>query len=170
MKSKKIALYGVMIATALILSYVEAQIPALIAIPGMKLGLTNLVVLTALYLMGGGAAFAINLFRILLVALLFGNAASLAFSAAGGILSTLVMFLLKKTDRFRMIPVSIAGGITHNVGQILVAMLLLDTASLAWYMAVLWFSGMVSGALVGLLGGLLCGRLEKILGKGGLPI
>lgn len=167
MKTKKIALYGLLTAVALLLSYLEAQLPAFVAIPGIKLGLTNLVVLVALYRMGSGAALGINAVRILLAALLFGSGASLAFSAAGGILSTLVMIGLKKTGRFRVIPVSIAGGVAHNVGQILAAMVLLGTEKLAWTLAVLWFSGMIAGAVIGLLGGLLCRRLQAIADRRG---
>lgn len=165
MNGKTIARYGLLIALALILSYAEAQIPAFFAVPGMKLGLTNLVVLLALYLMGSGSAVTINMIRIALVALLFGNGMSLAYSAAGGLLSGGVMILLKKAGRFSVVTVSIAGGVMHNVGQILVAMVLLGTSSLAWYLLILWFTGIASGAVIGILGGLLCGRLEKYAGQ-----
>ena len=165
MNGKTIARYGLLIALALILSYAEAQIPAFFAVPGMKLGLTNLVVLLALYRMGSGSAVTINMIRIVLVALLFGNGMSLAYSAAGGLLSGGVMILLKKTGRFSVVTVSIAGGVMHNVGQILVAMVLLGTSSLAWYLLILWFTGIASGAVIGILGGLLCGRLEKYVGQ-----
>ena len=165
MNGKTIARYGLLIALALILSYAEAQIPAFFAVPGMKLGLTNLVVLLALYLMGSGSAVTINMIRIVLVALLFGNGMSLAYSAAGGLLSGGVMILLKKTGRFSVVTVSIAGGVMHNAGQILVAMVLLGTGSLAWYLLILWFTGIASGAVIGILGGLLCGRLEKYAGQ-----
>lgn len=161
MNGKKVARYGLLIAAALILSYIEAQIPAFFAVPGMKLGLTNLVVLLALYLMGSRSALAINFVRIFLVAVLFGNGMSLAYSAAGGLLSGLVMILLKRTGRFGVVTVSIAGGVAHNIGQILVAMALLKTSALAWYLLILWFTGIASGAVIGTLGGLLCRRLEK---------
>jgi len=163
MKTKKIALYGVLTAVALILSYVEAQLPSFTAIPGIKLGLTNIVVLIALYFMGNSAALGINILRIILVTLLFGNGASLAFSAAGGILSTLVMIVLKRTERFQIISVSVAGGITHNIGQILAAVIILNTKSIAWYLPVLWFSGIISGAVIGLLSAMLCKRLAKTM-------
>ena len=169
MNGKTIARYGLLIALALILSYAEAQIPAFFAVPGMKLGLTNLVVLLALYLMGSGSAVTINILRIVLAALLFGNGMSLAYSAAGGLLSGGVMILLKKNGRFSVVTVSIAGGVMHNVGQILVAMLLLGTSSLAWYLLILWFTGIASGAVIGILGGLLCGRLEKFAGQEKTP-
>lgn len=165
-RTQRVAEYGLLIALAMILSYVEAQIPAFFAVPGMKLGLTNIVVLMALYQMGAKSAWVINAVRIFLVSLLFGSTVSLAYSLAGGILSGAVMMLLKKSNRFRMLTVSIAGGIMHNVGQILVAMLLLETTALAWYLVILWFSGLASGALIGILGEELCKRWERLKLRG----
>lgn len=157
-----------LIAVAMVFSYAEAQIPAFFAVPGMKLGLTNLVVLAALYLIGDGSAIAINLIRIFLVSVLFGNGMSLAYSAAGGLLSGFVMIVLKRTGRFSIMTVSIAGGISHNVGQILVAIALLETNALAWYLLILWFTGLASGATIGLLGGMMCDRLKKLMEKGAI--
>lgn len=158
----KVATYGILIALAMILSYVEAQIPAFFAVPGMKLGLTNVVVLFALYRINNKSAFFINLLRILLVGLLFGNGMSIAYSLAGGMLSTLAMMLLKKFGKFQMVTVSIVGGVCHNIGQILVAILILQTTALAWYLLVLWFSGLASGLVIGLIGAELVKRLGKI--------
>ncbi len=165
-KTQRTALYGLLIALAMILSYVEAQIPVFFAVPGMKLGLTNIVVLYALYRIGYSGAFLINLARILLVGMLFGNGMSIAYSLAGGLLSTLIMMLLKKTGKFRIVTVSIAGGITHNIGQILVAVVMLQTTELAWYLLVLWFSGLASGCVIGLICGELVKRLKNISGDG----
>jgi heptaprenyl diphosphate synthase len=165
-KTKSIAQYGLLVALALILSYAESQIPAFFAVPGMKLGLTNIVVLVALYGMGNRSAIAINLVRIFLVSVLFGNGMSLAYSLAGGLLSGAIMLLLKRTHKFSLVGVSIAGGIAHNVGQILTAMAMLQTTALGWYLLVLWISGLVSGALIGILGGEMCRRLEQIKQKG----
>lgn len=162
-RTKTVARYGLLVALAMIMSYLEAQLPVFFAIPGMKLGLTNVVVLVALYGMGYGSAAVVNLVRIVLVSMLFGNGMSLAYSLAGGILSGAVMMLLKRTNAFSMVAVSIAGGIAHNIGQILVAMLVLQTAALGWYLLVLWVSGLVSGAIIGVIGGELCRRLQKIL-------
>ena len=164
--TRKIAQYGLLVALALILSYVEAQLPVFFAVPGMKLGLTNLVVLTALYGMDAKSAFAINILRIFLVSILFGNGMSLAYSIAGGLLSGAVMFLLKATGKFSIVTVSIAGGIAHNVGQICAAMVLLQTTALGWYLLVLWVSGLLSGAVIGIVGGELCRRLEQLKQKG----
>ena len=162
MNTKRVALYGIMIALAMILSYVEAQIPAFFAIPGMKLGLTNIVVVVALYVMDSKSAMFINIVRIILVSLLFGTAMSFAFSIAGGMLSTIVMILLKKADKFGTVGVSAAGGITHNIAQILVAILLLGTKAIAWYLAILWISGVASGILIGIIAGIIAGRLPSV--------
>jgi heptaprenyl diphosphate synthase len=147
---------------AMILSYVEVQIPSFFAIPGMKLGLTNVVVLYALYCMGDKSALMINFIRIFIVSLLFGNGISIAYSVAGGLLSGLVMIVLRKTGKFGIVTVSIAGGVAHNIGQILVAMYLLNVTAIAWYLLILWFTGIASGLLIGILGGELCRRLGKI--------
>ena len=158
-KTSKITLYGIFAALAMILSYVELQIPAFFAVPGMKLGLTNIVVVVALYVLGEKSAFFINLIRILVVSLLFGTVMSLWFSLAGGILSTLIMILLKKTGKFSPVGVSAAGGITHNIGQIIIAMILLQTKFIVWYLPALWLSGVVSGVIIGIIGGIVCKHL-----------
>lgn len=166
-KTIYLALYGVLVALALVLSYAESQIPVFFAVPGMKLGLTNLVVVVALYKLGDKSAFSINLIRILLVSLLFGTVMSLWFSLAGGLLSTLVMIFLKHTNKFGVVVVSMVGGVTHNIGQLLVAMVVLQTKQLGWYLVILWFTGLITGALIGLLGGELVRRLDKIQLGGG---
>ncbi len=113
------------------------------------------------------SALIINVVRILLVSFLFGNGVSLLYSLAGGVLSTVVMILLKKTGKFRIVTVSIAGGVCHNIGQILVAMALLQTTNLAWYLLILWFTGLAAGAVIGVIGAILCRRLKGVLSGGG---
>ena len=159
MKSKKIAYYGLCIALAFVLSYVESLFPTFIAVPGVKLGLTNLVVLIALVKIGKKDAFFINMIRILLVGLTFGTAFSLLYSFAGGILSFLVMMLFYGKNRFSVIGVSVAGGVSHNVGQILVAMVVLESNALLYYLPVLILSGTLAGVVVGIL----CGEVVKRL-------
>lgn len=159
--TKELAFYGLMIALAMILSYLESLIPPFFAIPGMKLGLTNLVVLIMLYFRGAKSALFINAVRIILVSLLFGNSMSFVYGIAGGVLSGAVMILLKRTGKFSIVAVSIAGGVAHNIGQILAAIILMNTTSIAWYLVVLWFTGVASGAVIGILGGLLCKKLQK---------
>ena len=154
MRAKRIASFGILTALALILGYVEMQIPPLFAVPGMKLGLTNLVVLFALYRMGSKDAILINLIRIGISAILFGSGVSFLYSVAGGLLSGLVMILLKKWDRFSAVGVSVAGGLSHNVGQLLVATVLMGTGKIFYYLPVLWLSGTAAGLVIGLLCGL----------------
>lgn len=162
MTIRKISQYGMMVALALIMSYIEAQIPAFFAVPGMKLGLTNIVVVVSLYLLGSKSAMFINIVRIILVSLLFGNTMSLAFSFVGGMLSTLIMIILKKSGKFSTVGVSAAGGITHNIGQILVAIFLLNTSAITWYLPILWISGIISGVVIGIIAGIVTSRLTKV--------
>ncbi len=163
-KVNRLTLYGVLTALALILSYVEASLPAFVAIPGMKLGLTNIVVMFALYAMGEKAAGLINITRILIAALLFGSALSLAFSLAGGILSLIVMIIAKRTDKLSLVSVSVLGGLSHNIGQILVAMIVMNTRAIALYLPILWITGILSGIVIGVIGALIIKRVptEKL--------
>lgn len=163
MGAKRVARYGLLIALAMVLSYAETLIPAFFAVPGMKLGLTNLVVMIALYRMGSRDAILLNLLRIVLVSMTFGNAFSLLYSLAGGVLSGAVMILLKRTGRFSMMAVSVAGGIAHNVGQILMAMVLLETKQVGYYLLVLWWSGLAAGLVIGLVSYEITKRLPDAL-------
>ncbi len=163
MGAKRVARYGLLIALAMVLSYAETLIPAFFAVPGMKLGLTNLVVMIALYRMGSRDAIILNLLRIVLVSMTFGNAFSLLYSLAGGVLSGAVMILLKRTGRFGMMSVSVAGGIAHNVGQILMAMVVLETRQVGYYLLVLWWSGLAAGLVIGLVSYEITKRLPDAL-------
>ena len=127
----------------------------------MKLGLPNLAIVFALDRLGWKDAWVISLVRVALVALLFGNGASLAYSMAGAALSLAVMGLLWKTGKFSSVGVSVAGGVAHNAGQILVAMALLETARLAWYLPVLWISGVIAGVVIGAASGVLVKRVPE---------
>ena len=129
MKTKRIAAIGLLIALAMILSYVETLFPVFFAVPGMKLGLTNLVIIVALYTLKPMDAFLVNIVRIVLVAFTFGNMFSMIYSLAGGMLSFLVMYLLKRSDRFGAVGISAAGGVAHNLGQIIVAIFVLEHQS-----------------------------------------
>ncbi len=161
--TKKIALYGVLVAAAMILSYVESVIPPFFALPGMKLGLTNIVVVFSLYRLGSGSAMSLNIIRIVLLSLLFGGPSVMIYSLAGGMLSSVCMIALKKLSLFSVTAVSTAGGVAHNVGQILVAMLWLKTAGLGWYLLILWFTGAASGVLIGIAGSILIKRIPENL-------
>ena len=159
MAGKRVAQYGLLVALALVLSYIAAQIPAFFVVPGMKLGLTNVVVLVALYRMGSKDALILNLVRILLVAFTFGNTFSMLYSLAGGFFSYLAMLAGKKSKAFSAVGVSVLGGVAHNIGQILVAMAVLETGKLVYYLPFLLVSGLAAGVLTGVLGGQLIRRL-----------
>lgn len=161
-KPKFIAFAGVSIALAMVLAYIEVIIPPLFpAIPGIKMGLPNIVIVFMLYRRGPAFAAIVSLLRILLVSMLFGNAMALMYSLAGGILSLLVMILLRKLNFLSAVGVSVAGGVTHNVGQILMAMLLLNTSELGYYLVILTVTGTISGILIGLCGAALIKRVPK---------
>ena len=162
MNTKKTAFIGLAISLAMILSFVESQIPAFVAIPGVKVGLPNLVIVFLLYKIGWKESVLVNVLRVVLVSLLFGNVQTLSFSLAGAALSLLGMILLKKTEKFSPIAVSIAGGVLHNVGQILAACLWTQTPQIAYYLPVLLLSGTIAGVVIGLVGGMLVKRLDKI--------
>lgn len=161
MKTKRVAFLGLSIALAMILSFVESQIPALVAIPGIKVGLPNLVIVFLLYRIGWKEAVIVSVIRTLLVSMLFGNIQMLTFSVAGAALSLAAMILLKKTNWFSTVTVSIVGGIFHNIGQIAAAILWTETVGIVTYLPVLLVSGTVAGAVIGLISGMLVERLKK---------
>ena len=146
---------------ALLFSYVEAMIPFVPQIPGIKLGLANIVVIIALYRYSARTALVVNLVRIFLAGFLFSGVFGILYSAAGALLSLLVMTLLKKSGRFHLVSISMAGGVFHNVGQLIVASLLVGTSGILSYLPVLWFVGMGMGSLVGVLDSLILTRLPR---------
>ncbi len=159
----KLTQLSLLTAVALILSYVEAVLPPIFsAVPGVKIGLPNIVIIFVLYRMGISSAISVALLRISLSSLLFGNPISFLYSLAGALFSIAVMVLLKKMNFLSAVGVSVAGGIFHNVGQILAAMLLLKTAQIGYYMIVLSITGTISGLFVGLCSALLVYRIPKI--------
>lgn len=149
MKTGRIAHYGLFAALAVLMGYVEMLVPVPVPIPGVKLGLANVVVLTMLYYMDAKSAFFISLVRVVLCGLLFAGFAGLLYSLSGALLSFAAMALLKKTGRFSIIGVSVAGGIFHNVGQITVAALTVENVKMAYYLPFLLVSGVVTGFLIG---------------------
>lgn len=164
MQSKKIATIGMMIAIAFVLNYIEVLIPINVGIPGVKLGMSNIVVVFCLYTLGPVTAFAIAIIRIILCGLTFGSISSMIYSLAGGMLSYAVMFLMKKINRFSIYGVSVVGGVSHNLGQILMAMLILQTKLLIYYYPFLIVTGVVAGFFVGMLSALLVKRLKPLYG------
>lgn len=162
MKSKKIAKYGLMIALCLILTYVEVLIPFNFAIPGVKLGLSNIVVLYALYNFDIKSAFCINILRILLAGFLFSNPITIAYSISGGFLSLIAMILIKSVKCLSVISISITGAIFHNIGQIIAAYFLLGSDKIIYYLPFLLISGLVTGLLTGIVGAIVVERTSNI--------
>lgn len=160
--TKSIAISAMLLALSMIFSYIEVLIPVDIAIPGVKLGLANLIVVSGIFYLKGRKVLLISIMRIILVALLFGNVMTLAYSLAGGILSFLVMLGLKQIKGFSVIGISVAGGVSHNIGQLLVAILILSSGKLLVYLPVLMISGLITGALIGIV----AARVMKVLGIG----
>ena len=145
MDYKKIPYYGLFAALAILMGYVEMLFPMPIPIPGVKLGLANVIIIIMMYFMDTKSAFFVSLVRVFLSGLLFAGFAGLLYSLAGAMLSFAVMALLKKTGKFSIIGVSLAGGVFHNLGQILVAMLVLETAEIGYYMIILTLTGTLAG-------------------------
>ena len=160
MQAKKIAAMGLLVALAMVLSWVEQLVPLSVQVPGVKLGLANLAVIFALYRLGARAARSVSLLRVALVSITFGNAYSLWYSLAGAVLSLLVMGLLRKTGKFSLLGVSVAGAVSHNLGQIAVAAAVLGAASMAYYLPVLLVSGTAAGVCVGAVAAILVRRIQ----------
>ncbi len=158
------AYFGVFTALALILSYVELLIPINFGIPGAKLGLANLVIVVVLYRNGWKEAFLLSVVRIVLAGFMFTNLFSILYSLAGGILSLGVMSLLKWKNIFSVTGVSIAGGVSHNVGQLLVAMAVVETYQVGWYLPALLIAGVLTGLLIGILSAGILKRIRFIDG------
>lgn len=165
MTTKRVAYCAMLTALAMIFGYVEALIPFGFGIPGVKLGLANIVIVLALYILPGYQAFAIQLMRIVLVSFLFGNLSMMIYSLAGGVFSFLVMYFMKKGNGFSITGVSIAGGVSHNIGQLLVAVLVVQNLKIAFYFPALMLAGLVTGCLIGMLAYQLKPVLDKIAEK-----
>ena len=162
-KTKKIALLGLLASLAMVLSYIEMLLPPLYsALPGIKMGLPNIVIIFTLYKLGVKEAVTVSAIRLLWIGLLFGNVMTLAYSVAGATLSLALMALLKHFGLFSIAGVSVVGGISHNVGQIAVAIFLLERAEIGYYLIVLSLTGTVAGLLVGLASGYLLKLLKKL--------
>ena len=165
-KNRTVAFLGLCTALAMILAYAEVLLgPLFPAVPGIKMGLPNIVIMFLLYRKGIKSAICVSLVRIVLVSILFGNAMSFMYSLAGADISLSVMVLLRRLNFMSEIGVSVAGGVAHNLGQVLTAMLLLETSELGYYMAVLTVTGTVAGILVGLCSSVLVKKVPENLFK-----
>ena len=160
METRKVVHMGMLIALAMILSFIESQIPAFVAIPGMKIGLANIAIVFALYTLDFRNALVVSLIRVVLSCLLFGSAVSLAYSLAGALISLTGMALLKKSGFFGVIGVSVCGAVLHNLGQIGVAWLILKTQALVYYLPFLLFSAVAGGIVIGIISAVVIKRIN----------
>lgn len=149
--NKRIAHLGLLTGAAMILGYIETLLPVFTGVPGVKLGLANLAVVFVLYLYGMKEAVLVSFARILAIGFLFGNLFSIGYSLAGAALSLLCMMIVKRAKDVSMIGVSIIGGVSHNIGQLFVAMILVENFSLVYYLPVLLISGVITGMCIGIL-------------------
>jgi heptaprenyl diphosphate synthase len=152
---------GVFTAMAMVLSYVEAILPINFGIPGMKLGLANLITVIILYKVDFKCALTVSVLRIVLSGFLFGNLFSIVYSLSGGLLSLFAMTLAKKIKLFSVCGVSILGGVMHNVGQLIVAVIILESFNLTYYLPMLLVSGLITGMLIGVISGELIKRTRE---------
>ena len=160
--ARKVASSGLLLALAVLFGYVEAIIPVPMPVPGMKLGLANIVIVTILYLAGWKEAIVISALRVLIIGFLFGNLFSISYGLAGTALSILGMALVRKTRRFSVVSVSALGGVLHNCGQILVATLVVIGFPWKWYLPVLMLAGLGAGIVTGFLNRLIIPRVKRL--------
>ena len=158
---EKIAQCGLLTAMMLVLGFIESLLPVAVGVPGIKLGLSNGVLLFALYMMDAPTAFVLMLLKVLLSGLLFGGVSAMMYAMAGGVLSMLGMILLKKL-KFNLLTVSMACAVLHNLAQVLLAMIILETDQLIYYMAVLLLVGLACGAVTGVAARATIGHMKKI--------
>lgn len=158
----RVAYFGVFTALALIFSYIESLIPFQIGIPGIKLGLANLIVVIALYKMSLREAYLLSVTRVVLSGFIFGSLFSILYSLAGALLSLTVMAVLKKSGGFSVLGVSIAGGVMHNIGQLAVAVFVVRTFSISYYLPVLLIAGLITGLVIGIVSDHMLRRLSGL--------
>ena len=156
------AYFGVLTALALIFSYIETLIPIQFGVPGIKLGLANLIIVIVLYKTDWREALLLSVVRIIIAGFIFGNLFSIVYSLAGGVLSLAVMVLLKRTDRFSVAGISMAGGVCHNIGQLVVAMIAVETYQVGYYLPVLLVAGLITGAVIGAAAGEVLKRIRNL--------
>lgn len=160
METRRIAQIGVLVSLAMVLSYLESLFPVFLAVPGIRIGLANIAIVFALYHLGFRAALGISVVRVVLSALLFGSVISMSYSLCGALISIAMMAILKRSGLFGTVAVSVVGGVSHNLGQIAVACLILQTKAIAYYIPVLILSGVVSGVVIGKVSAVVIARLE----------
>ena len=166
-RNKKLANMAMLVALAMIFSYVESLIPINFGVPGMKLGVANLVTVTGLYFLKTPEVLAVSVLRVLLTGFIFGNGMSIIYSLAGAVVSLLAMVLVKKMDGISIVGVSITGGVFHNIGQIVVASFVVDNYYIFGYLPILILTGAVTGAIIGIVSRLVLDRIDKFYNNKG---
>ena len=162
-KTRRIALLGILTSVSLVLSYIEAILPPIwSAVPGIKMGLPNIIIVLLLYRFSFKDAAVVSLIRISIMSLLFGNAMIFLYSLAGAALSLFVMKAFKKMDFLSTVGVSITGGVTHNLGQIIVAIIIMQTKEIGYYMIVLAITGTIAGVLIGIVSAVVLRYFKKL--------
>lgn len=152
---KKIAIIAIFITLALVLSYVDSLIPLAIMVPGIKIGLANIVIILSLYMIGEKETILISTIRVILSSLLFGTILTFAYSMTGAILSLIIMIILKKKTTLATMTISIIGAVSHNIGQIIMAVMIMSTKEIIYYLPILMITGVISGTIIGILASLL---------------
>ncbi|MBO4832185.1 MAG: Gx transporter family protein [Oscillospiraceae bacterium] len=165
-RAEKVAFCGVLTALAVILSYVETLVPINLGVPGIKPGFANIVAVFILFSYGFGAALTVNILRVVIIAAMFGSPASALYALSGAIVSLIVMALLRKTGRFSVTGVSMAGGVMHNAAQLAVAIAVTKTPLIVSYLPALIAAGMVTGIVIGIISQLLLRRVSGSLRHG----
>lgn len=161
LRTSHIAVCGLMTALAMIFSYVESLIPIPVPVYGIKLGIANIAIIAVLYSIGWREAVIVNVLRIILTSFMFGNFNSFLFSIAGGVLSIAVMIILKHTNVFSRVAVSVAGGVAHNIGQITAAVFIMGSTAIIYYLPVLILSGVITGVVIGIVSGIVIECIKK---------
>lgn len=159
-KVKETVYISMFTLVALGLSYLESLIPPLTAVPGIKIGLANIAVIFTLYKFNFKSASTVSLMRVFISFLLFGSVLSLAYSFAGALVSIIVMAIMKRSEKFSAVGVSVAGAISHNAAQIITAAVILGTSEIIFYLPVLVISAVISGIFIGIAGAVLVKRVE----------
>lgn len=162
-RTKRLTSLSLLISVAMILSYIESLVPAFVAVPGIKVGLSNIATVFALYTVGAPGAVVVSLIRVVLSSLLFGNFAMMIYSLSGAAFALMFMIILKVADVFSEVGVSVAGGVMHNAGQVIAAAFMMENAGIVSYLVPLVISGTVAGVAVGLISALLIKRIGRYI-------
>ena len=161
--TKRLTTLALLVAVAMMLSYIEAQIPISVSVPGVKLGLSNIATLFALYILGASEAALVSVVRVVLSSLIFANPIMMIYSLSGAALALIFMILMKRLGVFSMLGVSVVGGVMHNAGQIIAAVILMKDSGIVYYLVPLVISGTVAGVAVGAVAALLVKKIGKEL-------